>query len=124
MRIASLSNQVSFKYKNVLKTEWIKGNMPSVKYDMGGNLLTKDNISLGHMQAHSLGGKTVIDNLMLETKKYNNSKGNLPFSQFFNREAFEAYCKQFENIKLPNLNGWDYILRITKTAEYLIRNGK
>lgn len=124
MQITPLSNQPSFKYKNVLKTEWLKGNMPSVKYDMGGNLLTKDNVSLGHMQAHSLGGKTVIDNLMLETKKYNNSKGNLPFSQFFNREAFEAYCKQFEGIKLPKFDGWDYILRITKTAEYLIRNGK
>ena len=124
MRITPLVNQPSFKYKNVLKTEWIKGNMPSVKYDMGGNLLTKDNVSLGHMKAHSLGGKTVIDNLMLETKLYNNAKGNLPFSQFFNREAFEAYCKQFENIKLPNFNGWDYILRITRTAEYLIKNGK
>ena len=48
--------------------------MPTVKYDMGGNLLTKDNCTLGHMQPHSKGGKSCLANYMLETSQYNMSK--------------------------------------------------
>ena len=123
MKIITI-NPVSFCYKSVLKTEWLKGNMPSVTHDMGGNLLTKDNVSNGHMLAHSKGGKTNLNNLMLETKIYNNTKGNKPFSWFFTEEGFKAYCKQFENIKLPNLDGMEYIKGITKNAERLLKQGK
>lgn len=117
-------NQVSFKYKSILKTEWLKGNMPSVKYDMGGNKLTKDNVTNGHMLAHSKGGKTNINNLMLETANYNFMKSNKPFSQFYDEKSFKAYCSQFEKIKLPNFNGLDYIYRITRTAYKLLKEGK
>ena len=98
--------------------------MPSVKFDMGGNLLTKKNCTLGHMLPHSKGGHTSLYNLMLETKGYNMSKGNFPFSKFFNKEAFEKYCKQFEDIELPGFDGKDYIEKITKTAKRLIRERK
>ena len=115
---------ISFQYKSVLKTEWLKGNMPEVTKDMEGNLLTKDNCTLGHMLPHSKGGKTVIDNLMLETKDYNFMKGNSPFSWFFTKEGFEAYCEQFKNVNLPNFNGLEYIEKITKTAKRLLKLGK
>ena len=115
---------ISFQYKSVLKTEWLKGNMPEVTKDMEGNLLTKDNCTLGHMLPHSKGGKTRIDNLMLETAPYNFMKGNLPFSQFFNKEGFEAYCEQFKNVNLPDFNGLEYIEKITRTAKRLLRMGK
>ena len=117
-------NQITFKYKSVLKTEWLKGNMPDVKYDMGGNLLTKDNVTNGHMLAVSKGGKTCEENLMLETAIYNFMKGNKPFSWFFTKEGFETYCKQFLNIKLPNFDGVAYVFKITKNADFLLRNGK
>lgn len=117
-------NQISFQYKSTLKTEWLKGNMPDVKFDMGGNLLTKDNVTNGHMLAHSKGGKTVSSNLMLETANYNFMKGNKPFSWFFTEEGFKKYCKQFEKVKLPNFNGLEYIFNITKTAERLLKQGK
>lgn len=116
--------QISFKYKSILKTEWLKGNMPDVKYDMGGNLLTKDNITNGHMLAHSKGGKTNLSNLMLETANYNFMKSNKPFSLFFTKEGFDKYCKQFEKINLPDFNGLDYVYRITKNAYNLIKQGK
>lgn len=115
---------VSFKYKSILKTYWLKGKMPDVKYDMGGNLLTKDNITNGHMLAHSKGGKTKLDNLMLETANYNFMKSNKPFSQFYDECAFQAYCKQFEKVNLPDFNGLDYIYRITKNAYNIIKQGK
>jgi len=115
---------IPFTYKSILKTEWLKGNMPEVTHDMAGNLLTKENITNGHMLAHSKGGKTVIDNLMLETAPYNFMKGNQPFSKFFSKEGFNAYCEQFKNIDLPNFNGLDYIDRITRTAKHLLRVGK
>lgn len=115
---------ISFKYKSILKTYWLKGNMPDVKYDMGRNRLTKDNITNGHMLAHSKGGKTNLSNLMLETANYNFAKSNKPFSQFYDEEAFKAYCKQFEKIDLPDFNGLDYIYRITKNAYNIIKQGK
>ena len=98
--------------------------MPDVKYDMGGNLLTKDNITNGHMLAHSKGGKTKLDHLMLETANYNFAKSNKPFSQFYDEGAFQAYCKQFEKVNLPDFNGLDYIYRITQNAYKLIKQGK
>ena len=115
---------ISFKYKSILKTEWLKGNMPDVKFDMGGNRLTKDNITNGHMLAHSKGGKTKLDNLMLETANYNFMKSNKPFSQFYDEELFKAYCKQFEKVDLPDFNGLDYIYRITKNAYNILKQGK
>lgn len=115
---------VSFKYKSILKTYWLKGAMPDVKYDMGGNKLTKDNITNGHMLPHSKGGKTELSNLMLETANYNFAKSNKPFSQFYDEKAFQAYCKQFEKVNLPEFNGLDYVYRITKNAYNIIKKGK
>ena len=117
-------NQISFGYKSILKTEWLHGNMPTVKYDMGGNLLTAKNVTLGHMQPHSKRGTSGLANLMLETKRYNNDRSNMPFSSVFNQEGFDRYCKQFEGIKLPGFNGNGYIDMITKTAKRLLRQGK
>ena len=115
---------INFGYQSVLKTYWLKGKMPSVKFDMGGNRLTKENISLGHMLPHSKGGPTSLSNLMLETRKYNMMKGNSPFSMFFDKEAFEKYCEQFKGIDLPEFNGKDYVKMITKTAQRLLKQGK
>lgn len=48
---------ISFTYKSPLKTEWLKGNMPSVTHGIYGGILTKDNITLEHIKPHSKGGK-------------------------------------------------------------------
>ena len=31
---------IPFKYKSILKTEWLKGNMPTVKKGIYGGILT------------------------------------------------------------------------------------
>ena len=118
------NQQFNFGYKSILKTEWLNGNMPTVKYDMGGNLLTAQNITLGHMQPHSKRGSSGLANFMLETKRYNNNKGNMPFSSTFSQSGFDSYCKQFEGINLKGFNGDGYVQMITKTAKRLLRQGK
>lgn len=115
---------IQFGYRSILKTEWLKGNMPSVTHDMAGNLLTKENITNGHMLPHSKKGATALHNLMLETKEYNLLKGNKPFSSFFDFDGFKAYCEQFKDIKLENFDGMEYITSIAKTALKLLKEGK
>ena len=115
---------INFGYKSILKTYWLKGKMPTVLYDMGGNLLTKKNVTLGHMLPHSKGGKSCLANYMLETAQYNMNKGNQPFSKFFNSDAFKAYCEQFKSVDLPDFSGKGYVEQITKTAERLVKQGK
>ena len=124
MRIIPTNNPISFKYLGILKSEWLKGNMPEVMYDMGGNLLTKENVTNGHMLAKSRGGKTKNFNLMLETKEYNQLRANLPFSLFYTKEGFERYCEPFKKIKLPKFDGLEYVEQITQQAKKLLKEGK
>lgn len=124
MEITPIIKPISFKYKSLLKTYWLKGKMPQVKYDMGGNLLTKKNCTIGHMQARSKGGKSSMCNYMLETRAYNMAKSDKPFSKFFDWDKFLRYCEQFKNIVLPGFNGDNYVSKITANAERLLRQGK
>lgn len=115
---------IPFKYKSILKTEWLKGNMPSVKHDIGGNLLTKENITNGHMLPVSKGGKTNLKNLTLETLNYNQMKGNKPFSWFFDIKNFMRYCEEMSKVDLPNFKGIEYVKGIIETAFELIKGKK
>lgn len=124
MRITPVKNPIVFKYKSVLKTEWLKGNMPSVKHDIGGNLLTKENVTNGHMLPVSKGGKTNLKNLTLETLNYNQMKGNKPFSWFFDIKNFMRYCDEMAKVDLPNFKGLDYVRGIIETAFELIKGKK
>jgi len=117
-------NPISFKYLGILKSEWLKGNMPEVMYDMGGNRLTKENVTNGHMLAKSKGGKTKNSNLMLETREYNQLRADLPFSLFYTKEGFERYCEPFKKIRLPKFNGMEYVKQITEQAKRLLEQGK
>lgn len=124
MRITPVKNPIVFTYKSVIKTEWLKGNMPSVKHDIGGNLLTKENITNGHMLPVSKGGKTNLKNLTLETLSYNQMKGNKPFSWFFDIKNFMRYCDEMAKVDLPNFKGIDYVRGIIETAFELIKGKK
>lgn len=116
MQITALST-INFGYKSVLKSEWLKGNMPSVKYGIYGGKLTPDNITLEHIVPHSQGGKTNLANLALSVGKNNWSRGSKPFKKYFNPEIFERYLKQFEDVKLFDFDGKKYIELITKTVK-------
>lgn len=112
---------ISFTYKSPLKTEWLKGNMPSVTHGIYGGILTKDNITLEHIKPHSKGGKTSLKNLALAVDENNFKRGSKPIWQFLTKEMFEQYIEQFKNIFLPDFNGKEYAENLTKTVERLIK---
>lgn len=112
-----------FKYKSVLKTEWLKGNMPSVKHGLYGGELTKKNVTLEHLKPHSKGGKTELRNLALAVDVNNFERSSKPLGTCLSKDMFEAYCKQFEDIKLPNFDGKSYIINLAKTVDRLLNQG-
>lgn len=125
MRVPKIQgNPISFKLKTVLKTEWLNGNMPTVIHDIGGNILTPENVTNGHMLARSKGGTNELKNITLETMAYNNMKGNKPFSWFFDAKNFMQYCEEMKQVKLPNFDGWEYVKSIITTAFELVKDKK
>lgn len=123
MRITPISNQISFKYSSPLKTEWQKGNMPTVTKDIYGSELKPYNVTLEHIIPHSQGGKTELSNLALAVDINNWARGDRPFKNFFSRATFEEYCDQFRKISLPNFDGKRYIEALRETVERVIKNG-
>ena len=107
---------VSFNgYQNILKIAWKKGQLPTVTKGIYGNILTKDNISLEHIVPHSLGGRTILDNLMLAEAKANSRRGIKPIMEVISYEQLFDYLNQFIGIKLKKFNGNDYIIKILRT---------
>lgn len=114
---------IPFKYKSVLKSEWLKGNMPTVQQGLYGGKLTSKNITLEHILPHSKGGKTELANLALAVDVNNFKRSSKPLSSCLTRDMFETYCKQFEDIKLPTFDGKKYIISLSKTVDRLLKQG-
>lgn len=113
---------ISFGYKSVLKTEWIRGHLPSVKRGFYGGKLTKKNVTLEHIVPHSKGGKTNLWNLALSVDVENHERSNRPLREFFDPETFQEYIEQFREVNLPNLKGLQYIERIIKLVKRVLKN--
>ena len=114
---------IPFKYKSVLKSEWLKGNMPTVQFGLYGGKLTKKNVTLEHILPYSKGGKTELRNLALAVDVNNFKRSNKPLNSCLTRDMFETYCKQFEEIKLPMFDGKNYIINLSKTVDRLLKQG-
>lgn len=123
MKIVPASNPISFKYSSPLKTEWQKGNMPTVKKGIYGGDLKPYNVTLEHIIPHSQGGKTELKNLALSVDYNNWMRGDKPFKKFFSRAIFDEYCDQFTNISLPNFDGKRYIKALRETIEEILKGG-
>ncbi|MBQ2391369.1 MAG: HNH endonuclease [Clostridia bacterium] len=117
MKITPVKNPISFKYKSVLKSEWLKGNMPTVTKGIYGGELKPYNVTLEHIKPHSKGGKTELNNLALAIDINNWGRGDKPLKTFFSRIIFDQYCDQFKGIKLPDFDGDEYVKSIYKTVE-------
>jgi len=110
-------NSISFKgYNSILKTLYKKGDLPEVKYGFYGDLLTKDNCSVEHLKCRAKGGKTVIENLVLTSKRTNNLRGDRPLKLFLDLQAMATYLEQFIGIKRKGFDGDAYIKAIIKTV--------
>ena len=121
MIVSDCCNKVSFGYSSPLKTLFKKGKLPTVTKGFYGGTLTKDTVSLEHLIPHSQGGKTVLSNLALATKKNNNLRGDKPLKDFLTKEMLDDYIEEFEKINLPYFNGKKYIEELLKTIGGLLK---
>lgn len=109
---------ISFgSYKSVLKTEWRKGNMPSVTKDIYGDTLIKGKETIEHIIPKSKGGKSTLSNYALANAENNIKRSNYDLGIFTNPDIIKGYLKQFEGLKLPKFNGDDYIRSLTRTLK-------
>lgn len=118
MRIIS-NDSVSFQYSSPLKTLFKEGKMPTVKYGFYGAKLTKQNVSLEHLQPHSKGGPSCLRNYVLATQENNKLRGNDDIKNHFNLGDALRYLQQFVDIKLPRFDGNKYISDILNTLRKL-----
>lgn len=107
--------QPTFGYKWRVKTMWLKGKLPKVKYDVSGRKLTKKNISNDHIVPHSKGGRTCDENLMLATKEFNQLRGDKSLNEFITAKGLAKYLSQFANTKVDDFDGDVYIKQIVNT---------
>lgn len=119
MRVNNVGYMPSFGYHNILKTEWLKGKLPTVKRGFYGDILTKETVSLEHLDCVCNGGETVTSNLVLASKKQNNLRGNKDLKDFFKRDKAIEYLEQFIGVKTKRFNGDDYIRNIIKRIKGL-----
>lgn len=123
MRVQSVF-PISFGYKNRLKTEWLKGNLPELIHDFyDGSLLSKDTVTLEHLQPHSKGGKTTLSNLVLTSYQNNVKRGNRDIRNYINIENAKRYIEEAKKIKVKGINGEEYakslIERLKKLGVFL-----
>lgn len=118
-KFSMLNFNPAFGYSHKLKTLYKQGKLPSVTHGLYGKKLSIDSVSLEHIVPHSKGGKTVLNNLALADKTANNLRGNEDISKFLKIDMIQNYLKQFENVRLKNFNGNQYIKFLTETFKKL-----
>lgn len=116
--------QISFGYHSPLKTLYLKGKLPTVKKGFYGDVLTPKTVSLEHLQPHSKGGKTELNNLVLASKRKNRARGNDDIADYLDEKCIIEYLLQFIRIKLPNFDGNEYIQGIIKKIGDLLCSQK
>jgi len=117
--IKPIKNQPTFGYHNVLKTQWLKGNLNPVKKGFYGDVLTKKTVSLEHLLPACQGGKTNLNNLVLASKDKNQLRGCDDLRNYADRKTIVEYLQQFIGLKAPNFNGDLYIRNIVQTLKNL-----
>ena len=98
------TNQIAFQRKSIIKTEWLQGTIPLERGFFGGKL-TKQNVTLDHVQAKCKGGASNLSNYVLATAKNNGMKGKGDIFQYATKENTEAYFKVFENCNIGTVKG-------------------
>ena len=104
----------SFGYSHPLKTDFKKGRLPSVKFDMAGIKLNNKNVTLDHVIPKSQGGKNTLFNYTLASKWFNSFRGVVPLCKLITKEMFEKWARQFEGITVCGVAGEEYTEEIKK----------
>lgn len=114
----------AFGYKSILKTQFVKGNLPTVKYGIYGGRLTNQNVSLEHLKPHSKGGKNILSNFALATKENNSLRGNDDIKNYLDIRNVTRYLTQFIDVKTEGFDGNKYIDDVVNTIINLLTKGK
>lgn len=120
MRTQPVDTRISFGYSHPLKTLFLKGKLLTVQYGIYGDKLTKDTVSLEHVQPKSKGGKSVLSNYALASKRMNNLRGNKDIREFLTPENLKSYCEQFIGVIVGDFDGTKYIHDLLKTINRLL----
>lgn len=107
-------NNLSFGYKNELKTLWKKGKLPTVKVDPYGKILEKGKGSLDHIVPYSICKCTKTENVMITDIWENNKRGTRPLNECTTRENIITYFKQFIGVNVKGFIGNNYIVNALK----------
>lgn len=107
MQIQATEN-VSFQYKSILKSEFRAGNIP-LKKDITGTLLKRGEETVDHTIPKSKGGKSNLFNYSLMSEKANKTRGNKPLKSYIDLESFIEYVKVMLNVKTDDLDGVEYL---------------
>jgi hypothetical protein len=107
MQIQATEN-VSFQYKSILKSEFRAGNIP-LKKDITGALLKRGEETVDHTIPKSKGGKSNLFNYSLMSEKANKTRGNKPLKSYIDLESFIEYVKVMLNVKTDDLDGVEYL---------------
>lgn len=111
---------ISFKYRNILKTAWKKGNIPELIHDFyDGSLLNSETVTLEHLKPHSQGGKTTLTNLVLTSFMNNFRRGNQDIRQYINIENAKRYIEEARKINIKGINGEYYANELIKRLKSL-----
>ena len=112
MRLNGSNFGIAFGYKSVLKTYWREGKLPTVTKDIYGKTLVEATIE--HIRPRSKRGKSNLFNYALANPQDNFKRGSDPIMDHTTFENVYNWFKQFVNVKLPNLDGQQYIKNTAK----------
>lgn len=114
IKLISLNNFSG--YHAPVKTLFLRGKFgDKVTKGFYGETITKRNVCLDHLDAHSKGGRSNWGNLVLASKVKNHTKGSRPLHEFIDIDAAKAYLAQFVGIHIPGkFDGNAYIRMVKK----------
>ncbi len=102
------SNQPTFEgYDFKLKRLYKQGKLPKDLIDIGGNKISKRNVSGDHAIPRSKGGKVNDANMMLATKQFNSLRGNRPLRDVVTTENVVKWANQY--LALKPIDGFDFV---------------
>lgn len=107
MKISFKNIGIAFGYKSVLKTYWREGKLPTVKKDIYGKEIINETVE--HIIPKSRGGKSNLFNYALANSQDNFKRGSDDIMKHTTIDNVYNWFKQFVDVKLPNLDGQEYI---------------
>ena len=112
MKISFKNISIAFGYKSVLKTYWREGKLPTVKKDIYGKEIIKETVE--HIIPKSKGGKSNLFNYAIANANDNFKRGSDDIMKYTTIDNVYNWFKQFVDVKLPHLDGQEYIRKTAK----------